>query len=712
MTNGYYKVPITRSLRGRFSAVIAAVAFFAITMISLVYSSRFEVFLNSGVKDELTANAEKAADSVGATVKTQVAQLTTLAGTLLAQDVAVQKRSVSAYLEALKEYLTVSIFRYSIERVELSGAVQSDLVSSQRQDAFLQGSDPVAVHKGLLDLERREIIKFAQDPTVKAEPNKPAFRFVSLARESGLPVFTILVRYAPDKPDSKEFSLIASSIWLTSLMVSLPKTSSLETTIIDGSGTVIGSTVVQDVLRGRTYSGLPVVKAALKSVQPSGFYERVREKKFARQLPEPVRELIPVDREFTYRGKRQFEWVGAFAKVQRQGIGMDNHWVIVQKRGDAVFGVLRKSQLDTWLVTLFVVLGAVVVGVMWAGESTVQLDKVYRATGEIAAGRFDTRINSPGNDEIGQIAVAVNKMAEELTAQVEIKAEKGRLQNEADTARTVQETFFPSGSIEVKHLRMAGSYKPATECGGDLWGHFTVRPGVELVYIADAMGHGASAAIMTAMAYTACNLISDIIKDAAIFNDSPAQLLTRMNHVIFGAVKGKISMTCFAVLFDFNKGEMIYSNAGHNFPFVIFPGDPGSAKPSAPQSLSLSGNPLGVDGQSKYDEKRRPIRAGERLFMFTDGLIECRSPSGNMWGRKALSMTLQAAAQSSSVEEFRDAVVGKAFGFFGTVPISDDVTTVVAEVDKGWSVGAVSPPAPGPAQPPGADANPSLDLAV
>ncbi len=714
MSPVYGNVPLTKSLRGRFSFVIALVAFLAISMISLIYSSRFEMFLNAGIRDDLTASAEKSADSVGGTVKTQVNQLTTFMGPLLALDEAKQKTSFTAYLQGFKDFLTLSSFRFD----PASGAIMSSAIAgledAQKKSAWFQGGDPNTRHKALLDLERREIEAFARDASLIPTPGNPLFRVVNLARESRLPVFTILVRYAPDKAGTKEFHLVASSIWLTSLMVSLPKTPTLETTIVDDKGIVVGSTVVMDVLSGRSYFPYPVVKAAIAAVQPSGFYQRVTENKFLSRLPEPVRSLIPPQQEFTYRGKRQYEWVGAFAKIQRQGIGMDRHWVIVQKRADAVFGILKKSQLDTWLATLFVVIGAIVVGVMWAGESTVQLEKVYRATGEIAAGRFEARINSPGEDEIGRIAVAVNKMAEELTAQVELKAEKGRLQNEADTARTVQETFFPGGTIEVPNLRMAGSYKPATECGGDLWGHFTVRPGVELVYIADAMGHGASAAIMTAMAYTACNLISDIIKDAAIFNDSPAQLLTRMNHVIFGAVKGKISMTCFAVLYDFNKGEMVYSNAGHNFPFVIFPADPNATKPAAPQSLTLSGNPLGVDIQSKYDEKRRPLRAGERLFMFTDGLIECRSPNGNMWGRKALSATLQSATQSQSVEEFRDIVVGKAFGFFATVPISDDVTTVVAEVDKNWTAGTapVTPPVVGAFDGSPDQSKPTIDLAV
>ena len=96
MSQAHGRVPLTKSLRGRFSLVIALVAFLAISLISLLYSSRFEVFLNAGIRDDLTAAAEKSADSIGATVKTQVNQLTTFMAPLLGLEPVKQKTSFLA----------------------------------------------------------------------------------------------------------------------------------------------------------------------------------------------------------------------------------------------------------------------------------------------------------------------------------------------------------------------------------------------------------------------------------------------------------------------------------------------------------------------------------------------------------------------------------------------------------------------------------------
>ncbi|MEY4631620.1 MAG: hypothetical protein RIQ81_1740 [Pseudomonadota bacterium] len=703
------KVPFFKSLRGRFSRIIVALTTLAIFFVSWGFSSRFEEYLQNEIRDSLVNRAETSAEAVGATLKILVGQLGTYAANVIPFDVPRKKASFQQFLSDFPEVLTISTYRWDTTKKAMSEVVHSELTAQQKDDAILQRANAETAHAALLRLETEEISRFAAEPLPQPQ-SQPAYRFLSLATQSKLPVFTLLIRY-PVKPGAKEISLVSTSVWLTSLMVALPKTAALETSVVDGRGQIIASAVVNDVLRGRKYSELPVFKRARDSVEPSGFYETRSIPAWARRFPAEVGKFLE-ERSFSFQGKKGADWVGAFSRVQKQGVGMDNHWVLVQKRADAVFGVVEKSKLETVLIAFFVILAAGTVGVMSAGQSTVQLERVYQATGEIASGRFDTRIEGRSEDEIGQIADSVNRMAAELKAQVELKAEKGRLQAEADTARTVQETFFPSGTINSGPLTVAGSYQPATECGGDLWGHFTVRPGVEVLYIADAMGHGASAAIMTAMAYTACNLVAEIIKDAQIFGDSPAKLLDQMNKVIFGAVKGKVSMTCFAVLYDFNKGEMVFANAGHNFPFVLFPAavaaESANGKAPAPQSLMLSGNPLGVDIESAYQDKRRPIKAGERLVMFTDGLIECRSPAGNQWGRKALNSALANGVKVGGVEDLRNHIIGSAFRFFNGVPIADDVTLVVAEISAAWTAGSAIP-VTGNSTPPAK--TPTLDLA-
>lgn len=678
--NGF---PIHRSIRIRFAAIIALIAAIAISIVAWIFSAQFDESLTTNIKDELLKDAEASASAVGDRVQIYANRFTSFLNPHVRKSREELRGIFTNFLENDQDFLMLSTYEVEASTGAIKRAVTSELLQSQASNPLFFDREPVSSFAKI----QKEDLALAKSwsAEVISGTDKSDFRFFSTATSVQVPVFTIFANFK-STAKSGDTIMVSATIWMTALMTGLPKASGLETVLIDERGTAVGSAIFSDVVNGKSYEPFALAKFAFSEKSGSGFYSRASRPEFYDFFPEKLQKFLPDRVEYRYPYKKMLEWVGAYARVQRMDLGMTKHTVLVQKKADYVFGVLERSLRDTFLVALFVIFGAAVVGAIWATESTVQLKNVYRATAEIAAGNFSIRIPSGSADEIGQIAKSVNYMAEELKSQVELKAEKGRLQAEADTARTVQETFFPEGTIESGFLRISGGYQPATECGGDLWGHYSIRPGVELVYIADAMGHGASAAIMTAMAYTSCNLISDFFKGQENLEESPAALLEKMNAVIYGAVKGKISITCFVVVYDFNRGEMVYANAGHNFPFLSFrKSGAQSTDSTTAQSLMSSGNPLGVAPDSAFTDKRRPIAPGERLVLFTDGLIECRSPEGQMWGRKALSGAVRTLGALDSIEEIRNAIAGRAFSFFGNQPIDDDVTLVVAEVMQSWT---------------------------
>src|SRR5690606_8304203 len=105
------------------------------------------------------------------------------------------------------------------------------------------------------------------------------------------------------------------------------------------------------------------------------------------------------------------------------------------------------------------------------------------------------------------------------------------------------------------------------------------------------------------------------------------------NRIIYEAVEGKISMTFFASVLDTRRGVLTFANAGHNFP-VLLPAekdDPRGGKMPrslakfgdiAPISLKLMGTPLGMDPKAKYRDQTMELKPGDKIFYFTDGLIE------------------------------------------------------------------------------------------
>lgn len=555
----------------------------------------------------------------------------------------------------IQRFLAANTELISLLLVEAPSANSTDLktlgraFSSHDNDQRFGDKAPAKIN----DIVRDESLKFIKK--IAPKNKKRSLSIDSLAKQTGLPLLLVAARF--EVSDAKSVVWAVLCAWQSNILKSIPGSPDMEIAIIDDDGRVFSSVKEADMMERRAFDGGPLVKSALRGSSPSGFQD-----------------------EYKISGGRRR--LGAFFRMPQYEIS-----VVVQKDAEQAYTVLKRSMFSTMLWASLFILVAVMFAYIGAQGITRGLREVTYATNRIAAGDFKYRIQLKSEDEVGALGHSINVMSSKIIDLLSNQVEKARFEKELETARMVQGTFFPKADINTGTLGVTGYYQPASECGGDLWGHFQIAKGVDLVFIADAMGHGAPAALVTAMAYATTMTVADIVKTSTSF-DSPAELLGRINRIIYNAVGGQISMTFFVTLIDQNRGTMIYANAGHNFPLLMpLKADDerrGKKKKDAmPISLTLKGTPLGVDPNASFQEKSMPIAAGDKIFFFTDGLIECTSPEGRAWGRKYLVESLQ-TLQAKPGEAVKNDVVAKAFAFFGKNPIADDVTVVVAEISKDW----------------------------
>lgn len=189
-----------------------------------------------------------------------------------------------------------------------------------------------------------------------------------------------------------------------------------------------------------------------------------------------------------------------------------------------------------------------------------------------------------------------------------IQREQERASSELAAARSMQELMIPQEKLHTPGFEVDSIYNPANEVGGDFFHVESTPDGGLLVVIGDVAGKGLKAAMNVSMVMGALKRIGE---------HSPGRILSSLNRVLVG---GESFTTCQAALFSPN-GELTVANAGHLPPYLNT------------QEVNLPGGlPLGVLANVHYDEVRLYLHPGDRLLLMSDGVVEARQPSGELFG--------------------------------------------------------------------------------
>ncbi len=319
----------------------------------------------------------------------------------------------------------------------------------------------------------------------------------------------------------------------------------------------------------------------------------------------------------------------------------------------------------------------VLIGTLLAIFQGLQISKPIKLLAwkadQIARGDLEARVEVKSTDEIGILGENFNFMADQLVVLLQQTAEKAKMEQELEVARTIQETLVPPNEpVTSGFFKFAGYFQPASQCGGDWWTWHEQVGDKILIVIGDVTGHGVPSAMITAAAKAACDVARSVYQDDV----AVTRLLEIMNYAIFESAKRKFVMTCFASIVDTKKRTITYANAGHNFPYLFRAGEDGKGEFG---SLMIRGNRLGDLKESKYEAKTTELAAGDILVWYTDGIVECENAAGEEYGEKRFRASVRRAA-ALDAGEMRDAVVADSQVFFGETLRKDDITLVVGRI--------------------------------
>lgn len=260
---------------------------------------------------------------------------------------------------------------------------------------------------------------------------------------------------------------------------------------------------------------------------------------------------------------------------------------------------------------------------------THSLKLLTQAAQQIGGGDLTARVSLAGQsnvvraDEIGVTARSFNLMADKIKDLLTQTEQKIRMEKELETAQALQKNFFPQSPLQTKSIQVAGGYLPASECAGDWWNYTSIGHHL-MVGIGDVTGHGAAAALITAVVH---GVYTETVRQEWEKNGSPPDLnevLKVLNHVVLKTTNGETLMTCLVACIDLHTGVLTLANAAHPSPFLFRKQGPSGYAPQPIPLLGGKGPLLGLGPWIGVTLEKIQLHPGDLLFSFTDGLFEQR----------------------------------------------------------------------------------------
>jgi len=294
-----------------------------------------------------------------------------------------------------------------------------------------------------------------------------------------------------------------------------------------------------------------------------------------------------------------------------------------------------------------------------------------RIMGMIVLGRLsEQKMFSAGDMKLLMALASQASIALETVRLHLEEIKKQRLEDELDFSRQIQLSLLPKKPPTITGWEFAALYQAAHQVGGDLYDFIRLpnQPDKVGLLIADVAGKGIPAALFMAFCRT-------IIRLEAMSEGTPEEILKRTNQLILQNSRTDLFLTAFYALLDFQNGELVFANGGHNPPIWFQ-----AAKGECEKLISKSAL-LGLFNNISTEEHRIKIAPGDLLVFYTDGITEARATDGEFFGEARLLSSIMSNKEAGA-QVVLQAIFDETNEFIGNSPQSDDFTLFVIKRKK------------------------------
>ena len=312
---------------------------------------------------------------------------------------------------------------------------------------------------------------------------------------------------------------------------------------------------------------------------------------------------------------------------------------------------------------LIILVSVIIVAVELSGRITEPITTLTNDVRKMS-GDLDYRATVTGNDEVSDLAVQFNEMAETLKERISaltaINAEKERMRAELDIAAKIQESTLPKDFPDSADFGVYATMTPAKEVGGDFYDFFTIDSDHFALVMADVSGKGIPAALFMTIAKSA-------IHNSVLNGGTTGEIMTRVNNILNRNNNSGFFVTVWLGIVTISTGELQFSSAGHEYPAICHS--------SGQYELLVTDNlpALAVQEDIEYDCKTITLEPGASIFLYTDGVPDAKRADGERFGTKRMLEVLNSSSFCDMKQEI-SLVKAKISEFTGEAEPFDDIT--------------------------------------
>ncbi|MCP4138232.1 MAG: SpoIIE family protein phosphatase [bacterium] len=285
----------------------------------------------------------------------------------------------------------------------------------------------------------------------------------------------------------------------------------------------------------------------------------------------------------------------------------------------------------------------------------VRLDGLEAGADEYLSKPFNTR----------ELMTRITSLIKIYDYQRIISDRNKEVERDLERARLLQANLLPEQVFNNSMVNYSAEYRPMDKIGGDFYDCFEDENSLGF-FIADVSGHGITGAFLA--------ILTKILLESNITRlDSVSETLLKLNKEILKYTVECNFVTAFLCLIEKDTRTLRYCSAGHEPVFVYRPGE------SALLVLKTKGALLGVFKDLVVEEKEIVLEHGDRIILYTDGVVECENRSREVFGLDRFTTFITEHAEFSP-EDFTAKLIQDLIEFAGSNSLSDDVTLLVVDV--------------------------------